>query len=268
MSVLTVLVVPPGLLMAADRNITLRVRSDVGGGAQLEQVGYMQRPKVLEWPDGSAIVGYFGLARIAGQATDRWLYRYIGRNMPLDSIADAAQRLTADLNAEVPADDAGHEPLVIHLAGFDDIDGEPAPVVWFIHNTAGLTPQGRYIVGGRFGCTEELRTAQPADPRFVGKSADEIRAELRARPWSQPFWFRQAADLGAVNALDEAVRLAMTAIVHTHPAQLHPVPQTLIDWSQHLKLAVLTFGAYFEAFYPPYEQVIGGGVDVVSIPWP
>jgi hypothetical protein len=188
--------------------------------------------------------------------------------MPLGSIAHAAGELTAALNAEVPADDAGHEPLIVHLAGFDTVDGELAPVVWFIHNTAGLTAEGRYRVGGRFASTEELRTAQPNTPRFVGMRANEINEALRARRWSNPFWFRQATDLGAVNALDSAVAMAMTAIVETHPARLHPRPQSLTEWSQHLKLAVLTYGAYFESFYPPYEQAIGGGVDVVSAPWP
>lgn len=267
MSVLTVLVVPSGILMAAT-----------------ETSRFVCAPMSGTEPNSSRLATYSGrrcsngLTGLRSLGTSGWpgsrarrqivgSTAFIGRSMPLGSIAHAAGELTAALNAEVPADDAG-QPLIVHLAGFDTVDGELAPVVWFIHNTAGLTAEGRYGVGGRFASTEELRTAQPYTPRFVGMRANEINEALRARRWSNPFWFRQATDLGAANALDSAVAMAMTAIVETHPARLHPRPQSLTEWSQHLKLAVLTYGAYFESFYPPYEQAIGGGVDVVSVPWP
>ncbi len=82
------------------------------------------------------------------------------------------------------------------------------------------------------------------------------------------FSFRQGFDLAAFNAIDQALRAAMLAIVHTHPLQPHPFPTSLDEWAKHLRMAVLGYGAYFGAFYEPYEQYVGGGADVVSAPWP
>jgi hypothetical protein len=59
----------------------------------------------------------------------------------------------------------------------------------------------------------------------------------------------------------------MTAIVHTHPSRPHPAPTTLEEWSKHVALAIHGYGAYFAAFYPPFEQYVGGGADVVWAGW-
>lgn len=261
------LVVPAGILFAADRNVTLRIQADVGRGITLERAGQIQRPKVLKWPNRELIVGYFGLARIAGLATDRWLYSFIGRHLDYASLAEVAEALASELQADVPSEDAIAEPLIVHLAGFDDVDGELAPVVWFIRNTTELTPRGAYRIGGRFEYTEELRA--PLEGRFGGMRADEIREEVgrRAGFW-QPFWFRQGTDLATFNLFDGVVRTAMQWIVERHPLRLHPFPESLAEWERHARLGVLALGAYYEAFYPPYEQAVGGGADVVSARWP
>ena len=33
-------------------------------------------------------------------------------------------------------------------------------------------------------------------------------------------------------------------------------------------MSVLVYGAYFDAFYAPHEQYVGGGADVVWAAWP
>jgi hypothetical protein len=80
--------------------------------------------------------------------------------------------------------------------------------------------------------------------------------------------FRQGYDLGAFNVLDHVIRMAMRAIVETHPRQLHPFPKDLAEWSKHVRLPIHGYGAYFAAFFEPFEQYVGGGADVVSVPWP
>jgi hypothetical protein len=35
-----------------------------------------------------------------------------------------------------------------------------------------------------------------------------------------------------------------------------------------LRMAVLGYSAYFGAFYASFNQIVGGGADVVSVPWP
>ena len=79
---------------------------------------------------------------------------------------------------------------------------------------------------------------------------------------------RQGFDLGSFNTFDESLREALRQIVHAHPAAPIPVPTTLAHWEQHVRFAVLAYGVDFAAFYPPYQQYVGGGADVVSIPWP
>jgi hypothetical protein len=39
-------------------------------------------------------------------------------------------------------------------------------------------------------------------------------------------------------------------------------------WAKHLRMAVLGYSAYFGAFYASFEQYVGGGADVVAVPWP
>jgi hypothetical protein len=100
-------------------------------------------------------------------------------------------------------------------------------------------------------------------------SAAQIRNDLgiREAKW-QPFWFKQASDLGTFNVIDELLRVGMRGVVETHPRQHLQRPTDLGSWSQHIRLLILTCGAFFDAFYPPYEQLVGGGADIVAARWP
>lgn len=49
---------------------------------------------------------------------------------------------------------------------------------------------------------------------------------------------------------------------------LMPVPTTLRQLVDHVKFQVHGYGAYFAAFYPPVQQFVGGGADVVTAAWP
>ena len=91
--------------------------------------------------------------------------------------------------------------------------------------------------------------------------------EIRAQAW-EPFWFHQGYDLGTFNTLDKVLRAGMRAVVENHPGKPHPFPTTLPEWSKHLRMAILSYGAYFAAFYEPFQQFVGGGADVVWAEWP
>jgi len=116
----------------------------------------------------------------------------------------------------------------------------------------------------------EFDVSEEIQKYFSGMTGDQIRAEVeqRAQAW-QPFWFHQGHDLGTFNTFDGVLRDGMRAIVQTHPDQRHPFPDSLFfldslrEWSKHLKMAILTYGAYFGAFYEPFQQYVGGGADVV-----
>ena len=127
---------------------------------------------------------------------------------------------------------------------------------------------GRSInVTNEFDVSEELSTPG----RFIGMTGNEIREHVRAMAdRGDPFWFHQGYDLGTFNILDAAMRAGMRTIIdhHQHAWRLHRPPDTLEEWERHLRMSVLVYGAYFEAFYAPYEQYVGGGADVVWAGWP
>jgi hypothetical protein len=137
--------------------------------------------------------------------------------------------------------------------------GQWKPQVWYIRNSEAPYRD----VKAEFDVSEEI-------PRyFQGMTGNQIQADLalRAQNWD-PFWFHQGYDLGTFNTLEEVLRAGMGAVVEKHPDHPHPFPDSLREWSKHLKMAILTYGAYFGAFYEPFEQYVGGGADVVWAAWP
>ena len=258
MSILVVQLVPQGILFGADRNVT----TEVAQGGRLVVQGQSQRPKVIKWPNREAIIGYVGAGSISGLPTDQWLYHsFIGENLNFTGFNSLAEALKNELDREMSLGRLSDQ-LIIHLGGFEKVKGEWTPVVWFIRNTTELKPTGEYVLGQSFECSEEI-----SDPRyFGGKSGDEIRKDLEMRVNNWGFFsFRQGFDLGAFNAFDSVTRFALRAIVES---RRHSFPSSLEEWAKHVKMAVLTYGAYFQAFYEPFEQYVGGGADVVWAKWP
>lgn len=261
MSILVTHLVPQGLIFAADRNITTSISVP-----PVTYTGQMQRPKVLKWPNADVIVVYVGAGAIDGQPTDAWLYDFIGRNVCFADLDALAKSLTDDLNTALANGQLDpQDSLILHLGGFEDVNGEWTPRIWFIHDTAGLRNDGSYIPGSKFTRSEEI-----AKPGYFGNdSGNRIHARVKAAVASGGlFSFRQGYDLASFNPIDEALRAAMFAITRAHPNQPHPIPASLDEWEKHVKLAVLGYGAYFSAFYMPFQQYVGGGADVISVPWP
>jgi hypothetical protein len=147
-------------------------------------------------------------------------------------------------------------------------DSQWVPEVWFIRNSHGMDEAGRYInVTNDFDVSEELSTPG----RFIGMTGNEIRTQVRGMAdRGEPFWFHQGYDLGTFNILDTATRAGMRTIIghHRHAWRVHHQPDTVEEWARHLRMSVLVYGAYFDAFYAPYEQYVGGGADVVWAAWP
>ncbi len=256
MSIMVVQLVPEGILLGADRNITVSVQD-----ANVVYSGQTPRPKVLKWPNRQIVVGYVGRAEVDGQPADEWLYDFIGRNLE-DELPQIAHNLKDKLEFDLRKS-ADHAGMIVHLCGFTQLDGQWKPQVWFIRNAHGMNETGYTDVRAEFSVSEELQS------HFQVLNGNEIRsmARERAKSW-QPVWFHQGYDLGTFNMLDALVRQAMQAIVETHPGHPHAFPADLSEWSKHLKMAVLTYGAYFSAFHEPFMQYVGGGCDVVWAEWP
>jgi hypothetical protein len=254
MSIIVFHLVPQGMVFAADRNVTTRVTG------RIVRTGQSQRPKVLKWPNRDVAMHYAGQAAMADdQPTDLWLYDFIGRHLD-DDLPDIASALCQDL------DDARERKeiysyIVIHLGAFEQQDDDWRPRVWYIHNTEGLDPQsGEYHLGDAFTAEEQI----DQKTYFGGKPTNAIRGHLTTKI----FQFRQGSDLSSFGVLDDAARAALLVIDSHHPNSPLRLPSTLADWEQRVKFSILAYGAFYAAFYEPYEQYVGGGADAVSLPWP
>jgi len=153
--------------------------------------------------------------------------------------------------------------MIVHLGGFVKDAGQWKPQVWYVRNST--IDSGYGTVNPYFDISEEI----DSPGKFEGMTGDEIRVRVdqMAHEWN-PFWFRQGIDLATFHMLDATIRQGMQAIVEGHPDRPHQFPDSLEEWSKHLKMTILTYGAYFGAFHLPSQQYVGGGVDVVSVEWP
>ena len=232
--------------------------------------GQSPRPKVLRWPNRQVVVGYVGLGKVAGKYTDEWLYDFIGRNLDtelsLKQLADNLKRdLESDLSGQIGSTPSRDDALILHLGGFVEEDaGQWKPQVWFIRNARAMDAFGYTDIAAEF-----LPPSDEIPPYFQGITAtkSEPMSTNGLRIGSRS-GFTRAIDLATFNALDQVLRAGMRAIVENHPNRPHQFPDSLQEWSKHLKMAILTYGAYFGAFYQPFQQYVGGGADVVWADWP
>lgn len=251
MSILVVLLTAEGITFAADRNVTSTFQIvEPQGEIRARQVGHSQRPKVLRWPNRQTIIGYVGNASIGGQTTDLWLYEFIGRNLEFGALDPIAALLAEELEGEMAGMPDEHRGTVVHLAQFEERDAGWIPVISYVRDVEVVDRQGTLRYLPHMEARDEL-----ARPDYFGsKTGPEIREAL-AKGW---FSFRQGCYLPVFNDLDHA----LWEFRKTIPAD------TLSDWEQRAKLSVLGYAAYFGAYWPPDQQLVGGGVDAVSIRWP
>ncbi len=255
MSLLVVYVVPEGLLFAADRNLSRAGRTSGETTA-----------KVLDI-DG-VLVGYVGRAHVVGEAIDAWLRGFFDRHAgsPLRELGPA---LGEELEAAWSGRPEAERGTIIHLGGFEEgSDGSPLPVVWYVRDFE-IQDDGRYAFIGGFEARDELK--QEGDPPyFRDATGNEVQTCLRTQadplPWAG---FRQSFDLGVFSTLDGLLWPFLNALVAGLARErTHDPPSTLDEWEPFVKFSVYCYAAYFQAFYPPDQQLVGGGVDLVSLPWP
>lgn len=82
----------------------------------------------------------------------------------------------------------------------------------------------------------------------------------------QPFWFHQGLDLFTFNVLESAMKSYFKLLCEQYPD--HNVPNSLDDWAKHVKLQILMYGAYYEAFHPVGQRYVGGGAAIEHLCWP
>lgn len=256
MSILIVEALSEGLIFAADRNITA-----LSAGGTSRQVS--PRPKVLKWPNDKAVIGFVGAAQINNQPIHEWILKFIDEFKDFSSFEEVSKELSSRVETQRKIDEGNKlaSPLIIHLGGFEERERAMVPVIWVIRNTHKL---GRYEykdIRKDFECKEAFWEF------FPDTYPDEIRKLLKVLGKQfKPFWFHQGIDLMTFNVLQDTIKSSFRFLCEQHPD--HDFPKNLAEWEKYLRLQVLMYGSYYEAFFPTGQQFVGGGVDIESIPWP
>jgi len=263
MSTLLIYVLPQGMVFAADRNITVTVPTQADGtGPPVMYQAQDTACKIVRWPRRQALVGYVGLAEIGQQSTHEWLYDFVGDHVNFIDSKQVALDLREKLQ-ETVGDLDPPQHLIVEFGTFAIQDGVIVPEMWHVTNVHGMNEKtGEYYAPEKdFRASEQILGNHLKHIR-----ADKLREELRdCADRHDPFWFHQSIDLAIFNTLESAVKAGFK-ILQDH-GRIHP-PATLEDWERHARMWILVYGAYFEAFGGPAEKYVGGGADVLSIPWP
>jgi hypothetical protein len=250
MSILICEILDQGIVFAADRNLTVNDKYQDEG------------VKIIRWPHRRALLGCVGLVSVGDRSVYEWLYDFISDHSDFTDPAEVAHKLRGGLQNLFAAVNPP-KLTIVEFATFGHKDGHIVPEFWHVTNAQGFDEvKGEYLpAGSSFKASEEI-----CGHHLSGIPPAELRTKLKE--WAEqhrPFWFHQGYKLGIFNTLKAAVREA-TRVVQT--ARLMQTPTTLEDWEQHAKMSVLIYGAYFEALFPPGQRYVGGGADVLSIPWP
>jgi len=256
MSILVVEILSEGLIFGADRNIT----STFPNGSTSQKC---KQPKVLRWPDENHLFGFVGAAKMGGKPMHEWLDSLPKEFKTKSSLKDLANHLNIKVQEQRSKDDKDGtpQPLIIHVGGFEKKDGYWIPQVWHIRNVYKLGQFGYLDFRKEFYCDDQFAE------HFKGVHSSEMRKVLKVKAKQlQPFWFHQGIDLFAFNVLQDAIKSSFKLLCENHPD--HDIPRTLDEWEKHVRMQVLMYGAYYEAFHKEGQRYVGGGVDIVSIPWP
>lgn len=255
MSVLVVELLDCGIIFGADRYFTHH-----------ESGRSFQRPgeKIFKWPREDILFGFAGVAEIGGLPIQAWLEDRRSEYASISGLSAIAMHLRDEVEKQRRIDEGDRDPegLIIHLGGFEETLVGPLPQVWHVQNVQEL--------GGTHGYKRFQKEFRAFDA-FANETAaipkEHIRAFLRAKANGfDPFWFHQGIDYFAFNALDLATKAALNYLSKGHPGYSHP--RTLDEWKKRVAFSILMYGAYFQAYRDEGEQYVGGGVDVLSLPWP
>lgn len=259
---------PEGIVFAADKNATIIQRSDVGEKRHVEPTS----TKVLAWPYRKAVVGFIGIGELAGLKMDEWMRVFIANNRDFNDIDCLAQALKesiqTDFNRDYPkGTDVSKFHIVIHLGGFTQKQDVHVPVMYHIRNHSGInTKTGEYPPASRtFSISDDIE----ANFKKWSNSEDyptRIRNRLqRMVDERRFFWFNNGAKVGAFNLIKSVIWQALYKI---QDAGLGRSLTGLDARVAFCKMAIEVFGSNFTHHYDPDERSVGGGVDVVFIPWP
>ncbi len=253
MSTIVIEVVPQGIIFGADRNRTL-TKLLTGEKSQI------QVTKVRKSANEKVLIGSIGSGEIANKSAQDWLSDFVNEREKL-SLEEIAKEVKEAVEKERKLAD-GSSPVgqIINLAGFVEEGGVIIPSVRYISNCWSLIKGNYDDVRPEFGeYPDVFRQNLTVPPPLVKPVIEALANDFN------PFWFHHSIGLTDFNILKSFLKQSLQ-IISKENNRL--VPTTLEDWEKQVRMSVLVYGAFFEAFSPPGDQYVGGGADIVSLPWP
>ncbi len=264
MSILLSAYFPEGIVFAADKNATITIK----GGTRNKKFVEPGFTKVLSWPYKRAVIGFVGLGSLAGLSMDEWLRIFIAGNREFKDINDVANKLRDQIESDFNKDfsqscDLSNAQLVIHLGGFREVERTFVPVMYHIWNHDDIDHKtGEYPPGKlKFKISDDIKRDFKDYDYPLG-----VRAILQKLVSEKKFhWYNNGFNVGAFNVFKEYLRGALQTIQDSGFAKRF---SGLEAKTAYCKMAIEVFGSYFTHHCIPEDRPVGGGVDVVKIPWP
>lgn len=140
-----------GIAMAADSAVTSI--NNATGQTSVRNNAATKLQKITYLNAGASC---WGLGRISGTPTDKWLANFIASNSSLSTLSSFATALESELNKVVTADPNGS--LGFHLAGYEKVVGINGPSFYHIHDGPSTTLQQRGITvnPSRFNANHDM----------------------------------------------------------------------------------------------------------------
>ena len=250
---------PQGLIFAADRNIT-----EIDSSTK-QPVGQREAAKIA-LVKKKFLVGYVGAARLGGRDSLEYLVDVIESHEPGKDLDQVAFAVHDEIQEQRRQDDNGRKDgpseQIISLAGFKQRDSETVPEVYYISNCWTLD-RGEYKqVTADFGCSDEVRIKfdeAKIPPTGIRECLDNMAKR------NNPFGFQHSVGLEDFVIVDGLIKASRDILAKRNNL---PHPANLEQWTSQARMSVLVYSAFWQRFYPSNQQLVGGGTDVLSLPWP
>lgn len=205
---------------------------------EIQLIGGIQPPPRTFscWHD-TVIVGYSGVPEIDGRDTAEWLEDFMFQKYNLDTLQQAVVELTAAVQSQRIKDESigDAEPLLIYLAGYEQLTGQSAWRLYQISNLEDTDGKDHLQVSKYYQFCDILQ--KPLTPNILDFSqiiCEQFPEEI--------FWIRDCRGSIQQKLIEPALR------------NLYSDAQEQVDdWQSFLKYAV-TAAAAFESIFKPFEK--------------
>ena len=132
---------PLGIAMAADSAITF---TNPQTGLSFAEPNLARKLQTISYLNAG--ISCWGIGKISGISTDKWIENFIDANKTLTSLKDFVDQLADTLNAQLPLNNTGENRIGFHVAVYELHNGVPTPSFYHVHDGPSTTLAQRGIV--------------------------------------------------------------------------------------------------------------------------